>query len=83
MLAVGCKDKISPRDYYEPFFNRAVDSISYYECKFKCAKSTEDAGVILRGKYQDFIDSMNKYYALMYPIGNPADKKKANPCDCK
>lgn len=82
IVAVSCRRNpkaIRSQDYYYPQWIAYVDSFNCYSAKLACSHYS-DLDVI--SNWHRVSDSINKYYKLMYPNGNPAAKKFHNPCDC-
>lgn len=90
VFLIGCRDTTikadtNPRDYYHSAWAMYIDSSSYYFEKFVCCYGTNNvAAEVYKANQFRYSDSANRYYALMYPNGNPADKQDPKPpCDCK
>lgn len=85
-VCFGCGEK-SSRDVYVDTWEKYIDSCGYYFEKWQCCfnnKEFEKARVF-GDKQSIFVDSSKKYYKLMYPNGNPADKRaeaKKPYCNC-
>lgn len=75
---------VSRESHYRKEFNRYIDSSNCYHDKWNCLFDSgkyKEADIILSIR-KPFSDSVDKYYALMYPTGNPYGKRK-KVCDCK
>lgn len=84
ILLESCKNE----EGYQAKFIRYGDSCLFWDdrflCNVKCGNL--DSMKISHEIGHAFNDSVNKYYDLMYPNGNPADNKEEQQndnCPCK